>query len=41
LAPIAITKANIKDYTDQPDFPKAADICAGKVAAACTANGIQ
>jgi D-xylose transport system substrate-binding protein len=41
LAPIAITKDNIKDYTSQPDFPKPADICAGKLASACSSAGIQ
>jgi D-xylose transport system substrate-binding protein len=41
LAPIAITKDNIKQYTSQPDFPKPADICAGKLAQACSDNGIQ
>jgi D-xylose transport system substrate-binding protein len=41
LAPIAITKDNIKQYTSQPDFPKPADICAGKLASACSSAGIQ
>jgi D-xylose transport system substrate-binding protein len=41
LPPVAVTKANIKDYLAQPDFPKAEDICAGKIAADCTAAGVQ
>jgi D-xylose transport system substrate-binding protein len=41
LPPVGVTKDKVKDYLDQPDFPKAAEICAGKVAAACTSNGVQ
>jgi D-xylose transport system substrate-binding protein len=41
LTPIAITKDNIKQYLQNPDFPKAADICAGKLAQACTTAGVQ
>jgi D-xylose transport system substrate-binding protein len=41
LAPVAVTKDTVKDYLDNPDFPKAEEICAGKVAEACTANGVQ
>src|SRR3954451_1761561 len=38
--PVAVTKDNIKDYIGEPDFPKKEDICAGKVAAACTKAGL-
>jgi D-xylose transport system substrate-binding protein len=38
--PVAVTKDNIKDYLGQPDFPKKEDICAGKVAAACSKAGL-
>jgi D-xylose transport system substrate-binding protein len=41
LTPIAITKDNIKDYTKNPDFPQPSDICAGKLASACSSAGIQ
>jgi D-xylose transport system substrate-binding protein len=41
LTPIAITKDNIKQYLQNPDFPKASDICAGKLGQACSAAGIQ
>ena len=40
LEPVAVTKDNIKDYIGEPDFPKKEDICAGKVAAKCTAAGL-
>ena len=38
--PVAVTKDNIKDYLGEPDFPKKEEICAGKVAAACTEAGL-
>jgi D-xylose transport system substrate-binding protein len=38
--PVAVTKDNIKDYIGEADFPKKEDICAGKVAAKCTAAGL-
>jgi len=38
--PVAVTKDNIKQYLGQVDFPKRADICAGKVAAACSKAGL-
>jgi D-xylose transport system substrate-binding protein len=38
--PVAVTKDNIKDYLGEPDFPKKEEICAGKVAAACTELGL-
>jgi D-xylose transport system substrate-binding protein len=41
LAPVGVTKETVKDYLKEPDFPKAAEICAGKVAADCTKNGVQ
>jgi D-xylose transport system substrate-binding protein len=40
LTPIAVTRDDVKDYLSRPDFPKARDICMGKVAAACAAAGI-
>jgi D-xylose transport system substrate-binding protein len=41
LTPVAVTKDNVKDYLNEPDFPKAEEICAGKVAAACSEAGVQ
>jgi D-xylose transport system substrate-binding protein len=41
LTPVAVTKDTVKDYLANADFPKAEEICAGKVAAACTANGVK
>src|SRR3954465_13405867 len=38
--PVAVTKNNIKDYIGEADFPKKEDICAGKVAAKCSAAGL-
>ena len=38
--PVAVTKDNIKDYIGEADFPKKEDICAGKLAAKCTAAGL-
>ena len=35
LKPVAVTKDNIKEYLGEPDFPKAAEICAGKLAVKC------
>jgi len=40
LKPISVTKANIKRYFGRADFPAQAQVCAGKVAAACTAAGL-
>jgi D-xylose transport system substrate-binding protein len=40
LTPVAVNKANVKDYVGEIDFPKKSDICAGKVAAACTKAGL-
>jgi D-xylose transport system substrate-binding protein len=40
LTPEAITKDNIKQYIGQIDFPKKEEICAGKVASACSDAGI-
>jgi hypothetical protein len=37
---VAVTKDNIKQYFGQVDYPKRKDICAGKVAAACTKAGL-
>ena len=38
--PVAVNKDNIKDYLGEPDFPKKEEICAGKVAQACTELGL-
>jgi D-xylose transport system substrate-binding protein len=40
LTPVMITKSNIKQYVGQIDFPKKEEICAGKVAAACSKAGL-
>ncbi len=41
LEPVAVTKDNIKDYIGEPDFPKQAEICAGKLAEKCKAVGLS
>jgi D-xylose transport system substrate-binding protein len=41
LSPVGVTKDTVKDYLKEVDFPKASEICAGKVASACSANGVQ
>jgi D-xylose transport system substrate-binding protein len=38
--PVAVTKDNISQYFGNPDYPKKADICAGKVAANCKKLGL-
>ena len=40
LEPVAVTKDTVKDYIGEADFPKKEDICAGKVAAKCSAAGL-
>ena len=40
LDPVAVTKDNISEYLGEPDFPKKEEICAGKLAAACTEAGL-
>jgi len=40
LDPVAVTKDNVKDYVGEIDFPKKEEICAGKVAAACSKAGL-
>ncbi len=40
LKPISVTKANVKTYFGRPDFPTQAQVCAGKVASACTTAGL-
>jgi len=40
LEPVAVTKETIKDYVNEPDFPKRDEICAGKVAAKCEDIGL-
>jgi D-xylose transport system substrate-binding protein len=40
LDPEPITKDNVKDYVGEIDFPKKEEICAGKVASACTDAGL-
>jgi D-xylose transport system substrate-binding protein len=41
LKPVAVTKDTIKDYVGEPDFPKQAEICAGKLASKCKAVGLS
>jgi D-xylose transport system substrate-binding protein len=41
LKPVSVTKANIKDTVIADGFLKPADICTGKYAALCKAQGIQ
>ena len=41
LEPESVTIDNIGDYTENPDFPKVEDICAGKLAAKCQEAGLQ
>src|SRR5918997_2850798 len=41
LKPVAVTKENIKEYLGEPDFPKQAEICAGKLASKCAAVGLS
>jgi len=40
LQPVAVTKDTIKQYLGAADFPKKADICAGKLASKCAAIGL-
>ncbi len=40
LHPISVTKAGVSKYFGRPDFPAKSDVCAGRVAAACTAAGL-
>src|SRR5215218_1363784 len=40
LDPVAVTKDNIKEYLGEPDFPKKEEICAGKLASACSEVGL-
>jgi D-xylose transport system substrate-binding protein len=40
LKPISVTKDNVKTYFGRPDFPTQAQVCAGKVASACTKAGV-
>ena len=41
LEPVPVTKDNIAEYTENPDFPKVEDICAGDLAAKCKELGLQ
>jgi len=41
LAPVAVTKDNIKEYLGEADFPKQSEICAGKLASKCQAVGLS
>jgi D-xylose transport system substrate-binding protein len=41
LKPVSVTKDNIKDTVIADGFLKPADICTGKYAALCKAQGIQ
>jgi D-xylose transport system substrate-binding protein len=38
--PVAVTKDNISQYFGNPDYPKQADVCAGKLKAKCDALGL-
>ena len=40
LTPEPVTKDNVKNYIGEIDFPKKEEICAGKVAAACSKAGL-
>jgi D-xylose transport system substrate-binding protein len=40
LQPVAVTKTNIKKYLGNVDFPKKAEICAGKLASKCSGVGL-
>jgi D-xylose transport system substrate-binding protein len=40
LTPVSVTKTSIKQYIGEIDFPKKTDICAGKVASACSKAGL-
>jgi D-xylose transport system substrate-binding protein len=40
LEPVPVTKDNMKDYIGEVDFPKQAEICAGKLAAKCKEAGL-
>ncbi len=40
LEPVPVTKDNIKQYLGEVDFPKKEEICAGKLASACTKAGL-
>jgi D-xylose transport system substrate-binding protein len=40
LDPVPVTKDNISEYLGEPDFPKKEEICAGKLADACTELGL-
>ena len=40
LDPVSVTKDNIKEYIGEPDFPKQAEICAGKLASKCEEVGL-
>jgi D-xylose transport system substrate-binding protein len=41
LDPVPVTVDNISEYTENPDFPKVEDICAGKLADKCKEAGLQ
>ncbi len=41
LDPVPVTKDNISEYTENPDFPKVEDICAGDLAAKCKEIGLE
>ena len=41
LHPISVTKATVGKYFGNADFPTRTQVCTGKVAAACAANGVQ
>ena len=41
LKPVAVTKDTIEEHIGEPDFPKQAEICAGKLASKCKAVGLS
>jgi D-xylose transport system substrate-binding protein len=40
LKPISVTKSNVKQYFGRADFPARAQVCAGRLASACTKAGV-
>jgi D-xylose transport system substrate-binding protein len=40
LKPISVTKSNVKTYFGRADFPTQAQVCAGRVASACSKAGL-
>jgi D-xylose transport system substrate-binding protein len=40
LDPVAVTRDNISEYVDEPDFPDRDEICAGRIRSACEEIGL-